>query len=103
MRELEAARFGNLFATPVLSHVWADGTELNGQLRESILEQARRHPGDARTNVGGWHSEPGTLEFCGYAGTRLIRHMDEVVKEATHRLYAEFSRTPQPASWTLSA
>ena len=103
MRELEGARSGNLFATPLLSHVWADGAELNPQLRESILEYARRHPGRTRTNVGGWHSEPGMLEFCEGAGQRLIRHMSDMIEEATRRLYAEFSRPAQPTSWILSA
>src|SRR5439155_6259995 len=67
MRELESARSGSLFATLVLSHVWPDGSELNSQLRQSILEHACRSPGKTRTNVGGWHSEPGMLEFCGGA------------------------------------
>ena len=39
--------------------------ELNPQLRESILEYERQHPGRTRTNIGGWHSEPGILAFCG--------------------------------------
>lgn len=103
MRELEAARFGNLFATPLLSHLWPDSADLNAALRASILDQARRHPGSVRTNMGGWHSEPGLLEFCGEAGTRLIRRMDAMVKEATLRLYAEFGQAPQHATWSLSA
>jgi hypothetical protein len=42
------------------------------------------------------------LEFCGDAGQRLIRHMSEMIEEATRRLYAEFSRPPQPTNWVLS-
>jgi len=103
MRELADARSGSLFATPLLTHIWADGLELNAQLRESILEHASRQAGAELTNVGGWHSEPGTLEFCGSAGQRLIRHMDAMIKEATLRLYAEFGRPPEHASWLLSA
>ena len=103
MRELEGACSVNLFATSLLSHVWADGAELSSQLRESILEYERRHPSRTRTNVGGWHSEPGMLEFCEGPGRRLIRHMSDMVEEATRRLYAEFSRPPQPTSWVLSA
>jgi uncharacterized protein (TIGR02466 family) len=103
MRELDRARFGSLFATPVLEHVWADRAELNVQLRENILEHARQHPGNERTNVGGWHSETGALEFCGQAGERLIRHMRDMTEEATRRLYAQFQRPPESLSWTLSA
>ena len=83
MRELEAARFGSLFASPLLEHMWADGAELNVELRERVLEHARRHPGSEQTNVGGWHSEIGRLEFCGSAGERLVRHMREMTEEAT--------------------
>ena len=68
MSELEKARSESLFATPLLSHLWADGTELNPQLRDSILAHERRHSGTDLTNVGGWHSERGTLEFCSDAG-----------------------------------
>lgn len=103
MRELEGARFGALFATPILSHQWADAAALNAPLRDSILAHEARHSGAALTNVGGWHSAPGTLEFCGEAGHRLLQHADAMVTEATLRLYAEFGRPPQPASWTLSA
>ena len=103
MRELEAARFGSLFASPLLEHMWADGAELNVELRERVLEHARRHPGSEQTNVGGWHSEIGRLEFCGSAGERLVRHMREMTEEATLRLYASYSRPPEPLSWILSA
>jgi uncharacterized protein (TIGR02466 family) len=103
MRELEKARSGSLFASPLLAHMWADGPELNGPLRDSILEQARLNPGRDLSNYGGWHSEIGLLEFCGGAGERLIRHMLELVEEATSRLYAEFSRPRTPFNWVLSA
>ena len=73
--EVEQARYGQVFATPVLEHVWSDGPELNGALRDSILAHAARSPGEARSNLGGWHSETGALEFCGEAGRRLIAHM----------------------------
>lgn len=103
MRELEGARSASLFATPLLSHFWADAAEINPRLRDSILEHARSRPGKTRTNVGGWHSDPGMLEFCGAAGQRLIRHMHEMIEEAALRLYAEFARPPHPLSWVLSA
>jgi uncharacterized protein (TIGR02466 family) len=103
MRELEQAHSGNLFASPLLTHVWADGPELNVPLRDTILEHARSHAGKELTNFGGWHSEPGILKFCGSAGERLTRHMHAMIEEATSRLYAEFARPPQPMSWILSA
>ena len=103
MRELERAQSANLFASPLLSHVWADGPELNALLRESILSHAQAHPGKKQTNIGGWHSETGNLDFCGGAGERLIGHMLEMIEEATGRLAAEYGRPLGPSSWTLSA
>lgn len=103
MRALDAARSGSLFATPILTHIWADAAELNPQLTAAILAQASGTPGVALTNYGGWHSEVGTLEFCGEAGKRLILHMLEMAEEATLRLHAEFERKPQFQGWTLSA
>jgi uncharacterized protein (TIGR02466 family) len=104
VRELEGASFNGFFSSPLLEHLWPDGPELNVPLRKNILEQARLHPGQERTNIGGWHSETGRLEFCGAAGERLIRHMREMTKEATLRLHAEFGTTPpENLAWTLSA
>ena len=103
MRELEKARWGSLFASPLLAHVWADGPELNAQLKDAILEHARRNPGKELTNVGGWHSETGRLEFCGHAGELLIGHMREMTEEATLRLFGEFGRRPERLNWTLNA
>jgi uncharacterized protein (TIGR02466 family) len=93
----------SLFGTPVLEYRWPDGPELNRRLRESILEHARQHPGMKQTNIGGWHSATGRLEFCGKAGEQLVRHMYEMVEEATGRLYATHGRRPEPLSWTLTA
>lgn len=103
MQEIDSARFGSFFASPLLEHMWADAAELNPLLRRSILEQERCDPGQERTNIGGWHSRTGVLEFCGAAGERLVEHMREMTKEATRRLYESFGRPPQPSSWTLSA
>ena len=38
MAELTNARYTNLFASPLMAHVWADAAELNGELVERILE-----------------------------------------------------------------
>lgn len=103
MRELKDAFLGSLFATPILEHMWSDAADLNPQLRDSILDHARRHSGTEQSNVGGWHSPSGTLDFCGAAGVRLLRHMGAMTEEATRRLYEQFGRRPEPASWVLSA
>src|ERR1700722_3658285 len=92
-----------LFGTPVMEYMWPDGSELNPRLREAILEHARRNPGMKQTNVGGWHSATGRLEFCGTAGERLVRHIHEMAEEATGRLYAQYGLSPELLAWTLTA
>ena len=42
MAELTNARYTNLFASPLMAHVWADAAELNGELVERILEHRQR-------------------------------------------------------------
>ena len=103
MSGLKEMGSGSLFATPVLEYLWPDGPELNPPLRKSILEHSHRNPGTQQTNVGGWHSENGHLEFCGAAGERLITHMYQMAEAATARLYAQNGLPPEPLTWTLTA
>jgi uncharacterized protein (TIGR02466 family) len=103
MSGLKEMGSASLFGTPVMEYMWPDGAELNPRLRECILEHARHHPGTQQTNVGGWHSENGLLEFCGDAGERLVRHIYEMAEEATGRLYATFGRPLEPMTWALTA
>ncbi|HVZ09241.1 TIGR02466 family protein [Rhodopila sp.] len=103
MRTLREACFGQLFASPVLEHVWADAAALNVALRERILAHARHDPGTQQTNIGGWHSAVGRLDFCGEAGMRLIEHMGAMTEEATRRLYAVHGGGRGSVSWALSA
>ena len=103
MQTLQDARFGFLFGSPVFHHVWSDAAQVNAQLRASILDQEREHPGKALSNYGGWHSETGALEFCGDAGRRLIDYTQRVIEEATRRLYSGFGRAAAPLSWKISA
>lgn len=103
MAELTNAKFTNLFATPLMAHVWGDGPALNEKLRETILAYEEATSGEHKTNIGGWHSETGQLEFCGDAGRQLIRHMYEMADEATRRVLTEFGHRPRPNRWTLHA
>jgi uncharacterized protein (TIGR02466 family) len=103
MAELASAKYANLFASPLLSHVWSDASELNEELCQRILAHEQKTSGVAHTNVGGWHSEIGQLEFCGSAGRRLVRHMYEMADEATRRLMADSQQPARTMRWTLDA
>lgn len=101
--ELASAKTSNLFASPLMSHVWSDAAELNDALCERILAHEKVSRGVPYTNVGGWHSEIGQLDFCGDAGRRLIRHMYEMADEATRRVFMDSQQPVKPVHWTLDA
>ncbi len=104
MGTLSGVRFsGNLFGSPILDHMWSEGHIYNGALRKSILSYEKEAPGNARSNMGGWQSEGGGLKFCGTAGEYFMKHVLEVIDEATARFYAGFARPLEPHSWTLTA
>lgn len=103
MSDFSKTRYTNVFATPLVTHVWEDGPELNALLRERILAHEAESRGVAKSNSGGWHSETGQLEFCGDAGRRLVEHMYALADEATRRLAAEQRKEIGGCRWTLSA
>ena len=96
-------RYGSPWGSPLLDYVWPDSDGLNARLREAVLRHEREGPGAALTNVGGWHSEPGTLGFCGPAGEQLVQRILAATDEATARLYADFDRPPARLAWSLTA
>ena len=100
-RDFSAALFGHLFPAPFMIFTWPDGAELNEELRPRILEHASRSAGLQKSNAGGWHAEPGQLDFCGDPGRRLVRHMYEMADEATRRTVAELPSQPAMSRWTF--
>lgn len=90
MSELADTRLDKLFPTPFMRHVWADSAELNKELRHAILAREREDRGDTKSNVGGWQSQDGVLEWCGRPGKVLIGRMVELANEATRQLFAEY-------------
>jgi uncharacterized protein (TIGR02466 family) len=93
----------NLFGTPLIARKWADSTALNCELRNAILSFEAKAPGLSKTNIGGWHSEPGKLEFCGAAGATLLERMYAMGNEATTLVLREYGHQPQTFQWTLHA
>lgn len=103
MSDFSKTRYSNIFATPLVTHVWDDAAELNELLRERILAHEAESPGVTKSNHGGWHSETGQLEFCGEAGKRLVEHMYALADEATRRVAVEQHKEASPSQWNLSA
>lgn len=96
------ARIANLFATPLVTYVLEDVTELNATLRERILAHQSENAGIGKSNEGGWHSQVGELEFCGDAGELLISYMRALGDEATRRVCREHGEPP-PVRWNVYA
>jgi uncharacterized protein (TIGR02466 family) len=99
----EGIEFVHLFTTPFASYHWPDSDALNKELRQRILAYEREHPrlGESKSNVGGWHSETGQLQFCGDAATPLIERMVALANEATARTLA--GRQVPSFAWSLEA
>ena len=79
-----------LFHTPVVVHHLDGMEEVNRELTERLVDEARNQSGFLRSNVGGWHSRPDLCqrpEPC-YHGLmdRIVRHVrmtfDEVAEAA---------------------
>jgi uncharacterized protein (TIGR02466 family) len=100
---MDGTRYTNLFGSPLMAHKWEDSTALNSELKKAILDTETKVPGVSRTNVGGWHSEAGELEFCGAAGVTLVERMYAMANEATTRVIKEYGHQPQTFQWTLRA
>lgn len=100
---LRDAAYLHLFSVPLMTYVWRDLAGLNAQLRTRILAEAAHDRGVQATNVGGWHSANGNLEFLGELREPLVQRMLLMVNEATGRLAAEQGAGPLAAQWSFLA
>ena len=92
----------HLFASPFVVRRWGDDP-LNAELRSRILEHRESSPGIANSNIGGWHSEVGGLEFCGPAGGALLERALAVANEATAGLLQAYGQRPRQFEWQVTA
>jgi uncharacterized protein (TIGR02466 family) len=100
---IREAAFTHLFSVPLLSHIWTDALPRNAELRARILAHAQSDAGDKVTNVGGWRSATGHLEFLGDLRDWLLERMLAMVNEATRRVTAERGLAPVTPSWSFAA
>ncbi|MHB8529023.1 MAG: TIGR02466 family protein [Caulobacteraceae bacterium] len=103
MAEPARTNYAHIFGSPLMAHRWEDGPRLNAALRSHILGHETSTASAAKTNVGGWHSQIGQLEFCGEAGKALILHMREMGDEATARVLAEYKQPLMKMNWVVDA
>ena len=100
---MDGTHYTNLFGSPLFAHKWEDSEALNNELKSTILDHQLKVQGLSRTNVGGWHSEIGKLDFCGTAGSTLVQRMNAMTNEATGRVLREYGHQPRGFNWSLHA
>jgi uncharacterized protein (TIGR02466 family) len=98
-----AATYAHVFSVPLVTHVWQDCAALNEKLRARILAHAAADQGVQATNVGGWHSANGQLEFLGDLREPLLQRMLLMTNQATNKLVAELGLQPVSLQWSFLA
>ncbi len=105
MAELTNANLIYLFPAPLPASTSGptSGGAQRGSCAGTSCAREQAHPGMAKTNIGGWHSETGRLEWCGKAGETLLSRMSEAANYATYRMMADLGRPMPEFKWTLQA
>jgi len=62
----------SLFATPVVTLDVADAAAMNGDLRTTIEQREKTHPGTRHSNLGGWQSDWEMDRWGGAAAIKLL-------------------------------
>lgn len=62
----------NLFSTPVVTLDVADSGTLNSELRATIEQREKTHPGTQHSNLGGWQSDWDMDRWGGAAAIKLL-------------------------------
>ncbi len=62
----------SIFATPIVLNDVPDAATLNTELRRTILEREKSHPGTEHSNLGGWQSEWDMDRWGGAAAIKLL-------------------------------
>jgi uncharacterized protein (TIGR02466 family) len=101
--ELEKTAIELCFPSPVICHTWADTAALNDALRQRILEAERSAAGRSKSNIGGWHSETGSLEWLGEPGKALMDRIVALANHATNQLLAAYGQQKISFDWTFQA
>lgn len=72
-------------ASPIFTHVWPDGAELNEQLRRLVLERMATSPGLTKSNCGGWQSERNLQLWQDPAIDELLARMRSMMRSVVAR------------------
>ena len=103
IRTLSGVQVQHPFFVPIVAHRWEDCETLNARLEDAITRQQQISKGIDRSNVGGWHSEPGLLEWAGDPAVPLIARMVALANHSTRLLFQEHGVKGPKFGWKISA
>ncbi len=85
----------SLFATPIVLIDLPDAPALNADLRRTILEREKSHPGTEHSNLGGWQSEWDMDRWGGAAAIKLLA----VARNSANRVTTNRQGQPVVIAW----
>jgi uncharacterized protein (TIGR02466 family) len=86
MNDPSKPRVRRLFATPLIELDLANAPALNAALVKTIGERRAQHPGIARSNIGGWHSDNEMAKWGGEATRHVALEALKACGVYTHDL-----------------
>jgi uncharacterized protein (TIGR02466 family) len=84
-----------LFATPIVLIDLPDAAALNADLRRTILEREKSHPGTEHSNLGGWQSEWDMDRWGGAAAIKLLA----VARNSANKVTTNRQGQPVVITW----
>lgn len=85
----QRSRVTGIFDTPVIVDEVPDSGALNDALRTVILDRQRKSEGVSISNVGGWHSDTGMVDWGGEQARALCQRIVELADAYTIDLKAK--------------
>ena len=84
-----------LFSTPIALVDVADGAALCAELRATIHEQEKKHPGTQHSNLGGWQSEWDMDRWGGAGAIKLLA----IARNTANRITTNRQGQPVLVQW----
>lgn len=85
----------SLFATPIVLIDLPDAPALNADLRRTILEREKSHPGTEHSNLGGWQSEWDMDRWGGAPAIKLLA----VARNSANKVTTNRQGQPVAITW----
>ena len=85
----------SLFATPIVLIDLPDAAALSADLRRTILEREKSHPGTEHSNLGGWQSEWDMDRWGGAPAIKLLA----VARNSANKVTTNRQGQPVSIAW----